>query len=211
MNSIFYFQDTGLIRNAIAMAEANPEQISQGVDIHHFSNSDEVELLAETFVVGRHAILSEEVFGKSISIRCKTFLSLGKIELDTLKIFADNIILVGKVNSGDTAFEAKETIASVGCSITGPGNLKIKADRILMSAPILNHTIKTVQEKINIQRNDGTFEEYVIGTKRVEWHEDPTDASIRDIKKELQMKETYDLYLATSAVRNAMGLTSILV
>ena len=97
--SVSYFPDTAPVRHALSLAEAYPNNVStnKGKSFAYNHETQEFELRTDTFVVGRHALLSSAELGNVSTIRCKTFLSLGKVDLKTLRIFANNIVLVNSV------------------------------------------------------------------------------------------------------------------
>jgi hypothetical protein len=147
--------------------------------------------------VGRYATLrsdSLECLRQNRTIHCKTFISLGKIEIDTLKVFADHIILANEIHvPGYLEFNAITTCVSFA-NITGEGDLKIKsARRVLLSGVILNCHTSYEDETCTLEVNGVAIHSW---TKRVileEWKEDPIDATIRMINEEIAQEEMDDV------------------
>ena len=192
MVSIYRFPEPDLIRRALTLANEHPTEVCCNEETPTIEVDDETKiktLYADTVVVGRSATYTTETFKDVHEIRCKTFLSLGSIDLDKIKIFADYIVLVNKFNStGKAELRAAKTFALVGCVVTGPAGpddcIIVSKGKLWEHNPIINH-VKTIVETLTVTI-DGVTQS--IGKKviaREEFHEDPIDASIRAIEAEL--------------------------
>lgn len=190
------FFDTTSVKAAIELAEANPGQIQRNQDL---------------FVVGRLARMNVgTVVQNDVEIRCKTFLSLGEIELNSLKIFAETIIFVNKLyTTGETTFNCR-TFVSIGCTIAGPGKMTVNAlEKIHYARAIIHHSIETEVTTATIQVGDDIQE--ISFTKTTEYHEDPIDASLRALAEQLALSECLNRYDVTTPFTAQLGRTSVLV
>ncbi len=135
-----------------------------GKKVAENSLTKELECSADDVLIGRDAVLSANLLGGSRVIRCHTFLSLGKIELDALKIYANQIILCNRVVvPGDIELNAEFKVISIGCEIYGPGGkLIVNAKHgSHFALPILNHEVEFDEWKVEVKANDRVVSEHV--------------------------------------------------
>ena len=173
--SISLFPDTAPIRNALAIAAAHPNSVSSLEPNVTYINEETGERVLETdtFVVGRSATFSSSPSLNVQTIVCKTFLSLGRIKLDQLKIVADQIVLVNSVDVDNLELRSKTNIVAIGCNVRADKTkLFAGGGDVVFKRPILNHTVEYEDTILN-----GTVVDRRIASK---WHEDPIDASVRD-------------------------------
>lgn len=204
--SISLFPNTAPIRNALAIAAAHPTSVSSlepNVTLVNDVTGERV-LKTDTFVVGRRATFNSSSLPKVQTIVCKTFLSLGTIKLDQLKVVADQIILVNSVDVDNLELSSRANLVAIGCIISGEGKAKLLSEGdVVFKRPILNHEVDYEDTILN-----GT----IIDRRVVsEWHEDPIDASVRDIENELDRQDSWDLSEYTRETVAHMRMRSILV
>jgi len=175
------FSNATRMREAIAYAEQCPDHVNVSKD-YTVTSGIERSLFGDVVVVGRKATLSDRY---PQTICCNTFVSLGKIAHKSLQIFAEDILLINKVEfTENNLFCASKSFSVLCCTLEGKNTLRVVAPRTWIPTTVeIRHEI-CYQYQTYYALLNGVIHP-LVSEIPVAWHEDSVDAALRKVKDQI--------------------------